>query len=64
MNVHVTGGAGYIGSHVCVLSHNEVYKVTFFDNLSNSNITKVNFAKVLGLTKSYLKPLMIWYFIT
>ena len=59
MNVLVTGGAGYIGSHVCVLSHNEVCKVTFFDNLSNSNITKVNFPKVLWLTKSHLKPLKI-----
>ena len=63
MNVLVTGGVGHIGSHVCVLSHNEVCKVTFFDNLSNSNITKINFTKVLGLTKSYLKPHMIWYFI-
>ncbi len=59
MKVLVTGGARFIGSHVFVLSHNEGYKVTIFDNLSNSNI-----AKLLGLKKSYLKPLKIWYFIT
>ena len=42
MNILVTGGAGYIGSHVCILLQNAGYKVTIFDNLSNSNITKVN----------------------
>ena len=64
MIVLVTGGAGYIGSHVFVLSHKEGYKVAIFDNLSNSNITKVNFAKVLWFIKSHLNPLKIWYFIT
>ena len=51
MKVLVTGGARFIGSHVFVLSHNEGYKVTIFDNLSNSNIAKLTLQKCLGLQK-------------
>ena len=36
MNVLVTGGAGYIGSHVCVELLNTGHKVIVIDNLSNS----------------------------
>ena len=32
----VTGGAGYIGSHACVLLLEAGYKVVVIDNLSNS----------------------------
>ena len=37
MNVLVTGGAGYIGSHTCVELLNAGHSVTVFDNLSNSS---------------------------
>ena len=37
MNVLVTGGAGYIGSHTCVELLNSGYDVVVIDNLCNSN---------------------------
>lgn len=37
MNVLVTGGAGYIGSHTCVELLNSGYGVVVTDNLCNSN---------------------------
>ena len=37
MNVLVTGGAGYIGSHTCVELLNNGYGVVVIDNLCNSN---------------------------
>jgi UDP-glucose 4-epimerase len=37
MNILVTGGAGYIGSHTCLELLNTGYDVIVVDNLSNSN---------------------------
>ena len=37
MNILVTGGAGYIGSHTCVALLEAGHQVTVIDNLCNSN---------------------------
>lgn len=42
MNILVTGGAGYIGSHTCIKLLEAGYKVIIADNLSNSNIDVID----------------------
>ena len=37
MRVMLTGGAGYIGSHVCIELLKSNYQVVIFDNFSNSH---------------------------
>jgi UDP-glucose 4-epimerase len=37
LKILVTGGAGYIGSHICVRLLEEGYDIAVMDNLSNSN---------------------------
>lgn len=41
MNILVTGGAGYIGSHTCVLLQEAGHNVIVADNLSNSSQTSL-----------------------
>ena len=53
MNVLVTGGAGYIGSHTCVELLNLGYGVVVIDNLCNSNPESLN--RVQKLTGKSLK---------
>ena len=36
MSIHVTGGAGYIGSHTCVELLNAGYEIVVLDNLCNA----------------------------
>ena len=57
MNVLVTGGAGYIGSHTCVELLNSGYGVVAIDNLCNSNAESLN--RVQKLTGKALKVLNI-----
>ncbi|MBN8224795.1 MAG: SDR family NAD(P)-dependent oxidoreductase [Xanthomonadales bacterium] len=37
MHTHVTGGAGYIGSHACIALLEAGHRVTVLDNLYNSS---------------------------
>lgn len=41
MKVLVTGGAGYIGSHTCVLLIEAGYEIVVFDNFSNASIESI-----------------------
>lgn len=41
MNILVTGGAGYIGSHTCIELINAGFNVVVADNLSNSSIDSI-----------------------
>ena len=52
MNILVTGGLGYIGSHTCVELINHHHDVVIVDNLYNSNINVLN--KIEEITK--IKP--------
>lgn len=45
MNVLVTGGAGYIGSHTCIALIEAGYSVVVADNLSNSKIDSIEAVK-------------------
>jgi UDP-glucose 4-epimerase len=50
MNILVTGGAGFIGSHVCVELLELGYKIIVIDNLSNSQINALyNVSKIVNI---------------
>ena len=53
MNILVTGGAGYIGSHTCVELLESGYGVVVIDNLCNSNPESLN--RVQELTGKSVK---------
>ncbi|MEN3768997.1 UDP-glucose 4-epimerase GalE [Priestia megaterium] len=53
MSILVTGGAGYIGSHICIDLLNSGYEIVVVDNLSNSKIESLN--RVKGITKKDFK---------
>ena len=53
MNILVTGGAGYIGSHTCVELLNAGYGVVVVDNLCNSNPKSLE--RVEALTSKKVK---------
>ena len=53
MNILVTGGAGYIGSHTCLELLESGYGVVVIDNLCNSNSESLN--RVRALTGKEIK---------
>jgi len=50
MNILVTGGAGYIGSHTCIALLEAGYSVIVADNLSNSKVETID--KIKQITNS------------
>lgn len=56
MNILLTGGAGYIGSHAAALLHAAGHGVVLFDNFSNSNQVSVDrLTKVMGVVPSLVQ---------
>nr|WP_321406094.1 UDP-glucose 4-epimerase GalE [uncultured Carboxylicivirga sp.] len=56
MQILVTGGTGYIGSHTVVELQNQGYDVVIVDNLSNSNIEVLdNIEKITGIRPAFEK---------
>ncbi|WP_461536074.1 UDP-glucose 4-epimerase GalE [Spongorhabdus nitratireducens] len=56
MDILVTGGAGYIGSHTCLELLQAGYKVTVLDNLSNSSEESLRRVQELtGKTLTFVK---------
>ena len=53
MNILITGGTGYIGSHTCVELLNSGYDIVVIDNLSNSKINVVD--KIKKITNKDFK---------
>jgi UDP-glucose 4-epimerase len=47
MNILVTGGAGYIGSHTCIELLNAGFDVVVLDNLSNSKVESLKRVEML-----------------
>lgn len=52
MNILVTGGAGYIGSHTCIELLNNNHSVIIADNLNNSKIETID--KIKQITNKEL----------
>lgn len=56
MNILVTGGAGYIGSHTCVEAIKAGHQVTVFDNLCNASEESLNrVARITGTRPEFIK---------
>ena len=53
MNILVTGGAGYIGSHTALCLLNKGHNVLIIDNFSNSSKESVVRVESIAKKKSY-----------
>lgn len=54
MNILVTGGAGYIGSHTTLCLLNKGHNVVIIDNLSNSSKESIVRVEAITKKKSYI----------
>ena len=52
MNILVTGGAGFIGSHTCVVLLDAGHKVTIIDSFVNSSKKTIDGIKLIFKEKS------------
>lgn len=60
MNILVTGGTGYIGSHTCVELINSGHNVVIFDNLYNSQEDSIDkIEKITGVRPAFYKADMM-----
>lgn len=48
LNILVTGGTGYIGSHTCLKLLEQGFKVIVLDNLANSSVEALNRVQILA----------------
>ena len=56
MNILLTGGLGYIGSHTCVLLQKMGFSVIIYDNLSNSHLSTLkNIKKISGVSPQFVE---------
>ena len=56
-NIMITGGAGFIGSHLAVELLDKNYNVIIYDNLSNSSLESLN--RIEKITEKKLKFLTL-----
>lgn len=62
MKILVTGGAGYIGTHICVELLSQDYQIVIIDNLINSSfeslekVSSITGKKIIVADKGKLKP--------
>ncbi len=55
MNILITGGAGYIGSHTSITLAKAGHKITIVDNLCNSNIEVIGqITKIIGSKVNFI----------
>ncbi len=56
IDVLVTGGLGYVGSHTCIALHQAGYRPVIYDNLSNASIVVLDqLAKICGKRFSFIQ---------
>jgi UDP-glucose 4-epimerase len=56
MNILLTGGTGYIGSHTAVVLSELSHKVVLYDNLSNSSDSVVEkLARIIGQAIPFIR---------